>query len=270
MNLKSQINMHVNFVSSNDSGEICTIFVLIDNEQIRLGNETEDIIKRRIHSFVNNYQKEEIILTNGSNFVFESVDLLSCHIYKTSLKRGKSYIKSPKWVVNKRATINPKNKDNKCFQCSITVALNHQNIENHPERISNIKSFINQYNWEEIDFLAGIKDWKRFERNNKAIALNILFVPHNKNEIRHAYKSEYNRKREYQVILLMFTNDEQIDEVDKSHYIALKSERTDDGFNRPIRSLSRLLKGITASHNGDFYCLNCLHSFQTDNALKRH
>ena len=183
MNLKSQINMHVNFVSSNDSGEICTIFVLIDNEQIRLGNETEDIIKRRIHSFVNNYQKEEIILTNGSNFVFESVDLLSCHIYKTSLKRGKSYIKSPKWVVNKRATINPKNKDNKCFQYSIVVSLNHQNIENHPERISNIGIFIDQYNWEGIEFPAGIKDRKQFERNNKTIALNILFVPHNEKTI---------------------------------------------------------------------------------------
>ena len=87
----------------------------------------------------------------------------------------KSYIKAPEWVINKRATINPKNKDNKCFQYSITVALNHQNIGNHPERISNIKPFIDQYNWEGIDFPAGIKDWKKFERNNKTIALNILY-----------------------------------------------------------------------------------------------
>ena len=53
----------------------------------------------------------------------------------------------------------------------------------------------------------------------------------------------------------------------KWHYNALKSEHTDDGFNRPIKSLSR---GITSNHCGDFYCLNCLHSFKTDNALKRH
>ena len=155
--------MHVNFVSSNYAVEICTIFVWSDNEEIRLGNETDDIIKGLINSFLNNYQKEEIILRNGSNFVFESVDLLSYHIHKTSLKRGKSYIKSPKWVINKRATINPKNKDNKCFQYSITVALNHQNIENHPERISNIIPFISQYNWKGIDFSGGIKDWKTFE-----------------------------------------------------------------------------------------------------------
>ena len=126
---KIQINMSVSFVSSNDTGEIRTIFVWSDDEEIRLGNETDDIIKGLINSFLNNYQKEETILRNGSNFVFESVDLLSYHIHKTSLKRGKSYIKSPKWVVNKRATINPKNKDNKCFQYSIVVSLNHQTLK---------------------------------------------------------------------------------------------------------------------------------------------
>ena len=107
------------------------------------------------------------------DFVFVSVDLLSHSVQKISLKRGKSDIKSPEWVLNKRATINPEDKDNKCFQYSITIALNQQNIYNHPERISNIKSFINQYNWEGIDFLAGIKDWKEFDRNNKTISLNI-------------------------------------------------------------------------------------------------
>ena len=178
--LKIQINMYVNFISSNDTRENRTIFVWSDDEEIKLGSETDDdIIKRLINSFLNNDQKEKIILRNGSNFVFESVDLLSYHIHKTSLKRGKSYIKSPEWLINKRATINPKNKDNKCFQYSITVALNHQKIESHPERIYNIERFIDQYNWEGIEFPAGIKDWKGFERNNKKIALNILFVPHN-------------------------------------------------------------------------------------------
>ena len=92
---KIQINMHVNFVSSNDTGETRTIFVWSDNEEIRSGNETDDIVKGLLNSFLNNYQKEEMVLRNGSNFVFESVDLLSYDIHKTSLKRGKSYMKSP-------------------------------------------------------------------------------------------------------------------------------------------------------------------------------
>ena len=126
---KIQINMHINFVSSNDTGEIRTVFVWSDNEEIRLGNETDDIIKRLINSFLNNYQKEEIILRNGSNFVFESVDLLSYHIHKTSLKRGNSYIKSPEWVANKKAIINPKNVDGRCFEYSLVVALRQMKLK---------------------------------------------------------------------------------------------------------------------------------------------
>ena len=84
--------------------------------------------------------------------------LIYCYsFHKISLKRGKSYIKSPEWLINKRATTTPKTKDNKCFQYSVTVALNHQNIENHLERISNIEPFIDQYNWKDINFPAGIK-----------------------------------------------------------------------------------------------------------------
>ena len=51
--------------------------------------------KNFFKSFLNNYQKEEIILRKGSDFIFESVDLLSYSFHKISLKRGKSYIKSP-------------------------------------------------------------------------------------------------------------------------------------------------------------------------------
>ena len=212
---KIQFNMGVNFISTNDSGEIRTFYVRSDNEEIRSGNETPEIITKLIKSFLSNYQEEEKILRNGSNFVFESVDLLSYHIHKTSLKRGKSYIKSPEWILNKRATINPKNKDNKCFQYSITVALNHQNIENHPERISNIKPFIDKYNWKGIDFPAGIKDWKKFEENNKEVALNILYVPPNTKTINLVYKSKYNRKRKNQVVLLMITDNKQSDKINK-------------------------------------------------------
>ena len=82
--------------------------------------------------------------------------------------------------------------------------------------------------------------------------MNILFVPHNKKEIRPAYISKYNHKRKNQVILLMITDDGE-----RWHYLA-------------VRSLSALLRGISSSNNGDFYYLNCLHSYRTLNKLKRH
>ena len=102
------------------------------------------------------------------------------------------------------------------------------------------------------------------KKNNETIALNILFIPYGEKIINLAYKSKYNRERKNQVILLMVTDGE------KSHYTALKSVRTDDGFNSSMGSLSRLFRGITSNHDGDFYCLNSLHSFRTDNALKIH
>ena len=37
-----------------------------------------------------------------------------------------------------------------------------------------------------------------------------------------------------------------------------------------MKSLSSLISGITSNHNGDFYCLNCFHSYSTKNKLKKH
>ena len=48
-----------------------------------------------------------------------------------------------------------------------------------------------------------------------------------------------------------------------------KKLTTEDGFNRLTKSLSKLFRGITSNNHGYFYCLNCLHSFRTDNALKK-
>ena len=73
------------------------------------------------------------------------------------------------------------------------------------------------------------------------MAVNILYVTHNTEKIRLAYKSKYYLNRENRVILLMITDGE------KWHYLAIKS-------------LPALLKGITSNHKGDFYCSKCLHS----------
>ena len=64
------------------------------------------------------------------------------------------------------------------FLISATLALNFDNINNHPEKISKIRSFIDQYNLKDKDFPVTSKDWRKFELNNK-VALNILFVRHN-------------------------------------------------------------------------------------------
>ena len=158
-----------------------------------MGSETDEVIEELFKFLLQRYHEKLKESMRGSDFIFDSIDLLYYDLHKISLNRGGSYIDSPKWLKDKKATINPKNNGDNCFQYAITVALDYQNINNHPERISNIKSFINKYNWKEISFPSPQKDWRKFESNNKTIALNIFYVPHNTKEIelRHAYKSKY-------------------------------------------------------------------------------
>ena len=77
-----------------DKEKTCTFHVKSDNADIRLGNDTYDIINELIKSFLSNYQKEKQMLRNGSNYIFESVDILGIYIHSIKLNRGKSYIKS--------------------------------------------------------------------------------------------------------------------------------------------------------------------------------
>ena len=121
--------MHVNFSYSKDTGETRTIYVWSDNAKIMVGNETDNIIRELFESFLDNYQKEEQIMRGGSDFIFESVELIDYHLHKISLKRGKSYIESSEWLINKGATINPKNKKDKCFQYVLALVLNHNEIK---------------------------------------------------------------------------------------------------------------------------------------------
>ena len=140
---KIQLTMQINFVSSKDSEETRTMST--KSNEIMMGNETSDILEELRESLLQRYQNGLEEKMKGSDFVRDNVDLLYHHLHKTRLKRGGSYIKSPEWFRNKRATINLKNNDDNCFQYAITVALDYDKIENHPERISNIEPFINQY-----------------------------------------------------------------------------------------------------------------------------
>ena len=90
-----------------------------------------------------------------------------------------------------------------------------------------------------------------FEKNNPKIALNILYIK--EKEIYPAFISKHNSTREKQITLLLIPNQEK----ERWHYLGVKK-------------LSALLHGITSKHKSDLYCLNCIHSFRTENKLKPH
>ena len=82
--------------------------------------------------------------------------------------KSKLELCSPEWLRIKKESIT--SKDN-CFQNDLNDSLDYQTIKTHPERISKLKPYINQYNWKDIKFPSDKEDWKKFEQNNKGIAL---------------------------------------------------------------------------------------------------
>ena len=215
------------------------------------GSETEEIIESLYRSLLQNYNDDIQEKIKGSDFVFNGINYFYYDLNRVSISKGGSYIESPKWLKDKKCTVNQKNNDNKCFQYATILALNFNKIDKYHQRISRIKPFIENYNWNDINFPIAKKDWNRFEVNNKNVALNILYVSFNTKKIEIAYKSKYNLVRDNQIILLMLSNGE------NWHYLAAKS-------------LSRLLRGIISNHNGDYYFLYCFHSYRTENKLNVH
>ena len=90
-------------------------------------------------------------------------------------------------------------------------------------------------------YISKIDDWKTFEKNNSAIALNILYIK--EKDICPAYISKNDWNCGKQIILLIISNEEE----KGWYYLAVKK-------------LSTLLRGITSRHHGDFYCFKCVYS----------
>ena len=248
---KVQLTIEVNFISLKPgSDETRIMYTRSDNFEIMFGDDNDDIIEQLFESLLQKYEENLQNKMRGSEFEFDGVNFLYYDFNKTSINRDGSYIDSPKWLKDKKSTINPKNNDDKCFQYAVTLALNLDKIKKDPQRISNIKPFIEKYNWKDIDFPSTSEDWKKFECNNE-VALNILYVPYNTKKINIAYKSKNNLSRERQIILLMISDGQ------KWHYLVVKN-------------LSGLLRGITSNHKEDFYCLNCFHFYSTENKLEAH
>ena len=156
---KIQLTMAINFISSKDSDETRTMHAKSDNVEIMMGSETNETIEELFKSFFQRYQERLEESMGGSEFIFDSVDPLYYDLNKINLSRGGSYIDSHVWLKNKKAIINLKNNDDKCFQYALTVALNYEQIKKNPQRISKIKPFIDQYNWKVISFPSCQKDW---------------------------------------------------------------------------------------------------------------
>ena len=249
---KLQLSAEISFVSQKpDSDEKRVMYTKSICEEFMIGSETAEITEKLIMSLLQKYQDNLQNKMRGSDFVFDAINCIYYDFNRITISKGRSYIESPKWLKDKKCTINIKNSDNMCFKYAATLALNLNKINKNPQRISGIKPFIDNYNWNSINFPSTGKDWNRFEINDKNVALNILYIPYNTKKVEVAYKSKYNLERDNQIIFIMITGGE------KWHYIVVKS-------------LSKLVRGASSNRDGDCYCLNCFRSYRTESNLNAH
>ena len=106
------------------------------------GSDLDQIVDGMIDNM--KFQIENPALLN-SRFRFDEVLFLDINFHRLNLTRGSSYLPLPDWIEKKKAIINPNNDDGECFKWAVIAELEFPNIKSHPERISNLTKFSNNY-----------------------------------------------------------------------------------------------------------------------------
>ena len=181
-----------------------------------------------------------------SRFAFDKALHLDVNFHQLNLMRGRSYVPLPDYIANRKAVINPQNDDSECFKWAIITGDRLTDIGSHPERISNLKKFVNNYDWSGLEFPVSLKRMEKFKINSN-ISVNVLGL-----EDKEIHILRKGRTHNRGLDLLMISENE------INHYTAIKS-------------LSRLLRSSNTKHHGkQYFCMNCLHGFPAEASQDLH
>ena len=182
----------------------------------------------------------------NSRFVFDEFLYLAVNFHQLNLTRGSSHLPLPDWLVRKKAIVNLHNNDEECFKWSV-IAAEKVGMKD-PQRVSNLRKFMDNYHWSGLEFPVSIKDIGKFETRND-ISVNVLGV-----EGRDIYIHRKDRRRMMgREINLLIVSEDGI-----NHYTAIKS-------------LSRLLKSSNTKHKcKQHFCMNCLQGFMQECSRDQH
>ena len=203
-----------------------------------------DTILERIANLINGSSG------GGSGWIFYKIINLELHTVSYRPLRGNTWIPLPKELADKKAIINMKNKDNKCFMWCLKRALNPTN--NHPERIDEeLIEKEDTLNMKGIEYPVSLKDIDRFEKQNPEISITVLGF-NEKDKVYPLHVSEYIYNRTHNIILLLIERD------GVKHYCLVKNS-------------SRLLsKQVSAHKGGTHICFRCLNPFWSHKSLEKH
>ena len=238
--IRSQTTTWIRFMKDNEyvdlafNSRMTPVYIL---------NDIDGIVRLMIDHMV---QQVENPTLRNSKFVFDSVIHMDISIHKLNLMRGSSYIPLPDWLAKKKAIINPKNLDLKCFKWSVIAALKLREIDRDHQRVSKLKRY-DDLDWNGINFPVSTKDISKFELRNR-IGVNIVLALDGKTPYICRKSGDYHR-----VVNLMIIGDD-----DKKHYVAIKS-------------LGRLLSKRNSKQNPtQHFCTNCLQGFSDITSRDKH
>ena len=190
----------------------------------------------------------------NSRFVFDEALYIDLNFHQLNLMRGSSYLPLPDYIANRKAVINPRNDDEECFKWSVIAADRWMDIGSHPERVSNLKEFNDNYVWSGLEFPVSIKDIGKFETRNN-VSVNVLSS--DGKDIYILRKGGRNGKE----INLLMTSEGPTDPASRN------------GINHctAIKSLSRLLSSKNSStKRKQHFCRNCLQGFTQESSRDQH
>ena len=188
---KIQLVIQNNFISDKNLEDTQTIYSASKPVETFMDSDTENAIDTLFNTILERIPKViETSNERGSGFAHESAALSYYYFQKINIRTGGSYKVAPNWTVSKKATINPKNeKDNNYFQWSTISGLSYNKIKE-----KELKKIL-KFKRDNTDFSSHQRNCEEREQNNTSVAINILFIPHNNEEIKLAYKSNYNKRK---------------------------------------------------------------------------
>ena len=165
--------------------------------------------------------------------------------------RAGKYINLPKWISLKKACINIKNKDEKCFKYAIQCGYHKIYEKSHSENFYHYKKIEDCLNFDGVTFPANNNDIDKFEELNHNVSVNVFEVDEEQEQIVIGRKLK-NKDAQCHIDLL------RIDEDDISHYVYAKD-------------CSRLLNSQKSKfRNKSYFCKYCHTGFGTQELLNKH
>ena len=188
-----------------------------------------------------------IYQNNGSGWYFKEVDKLEIHTNEFRPIRGSSYLPLPEWIMRKKAILNIKNSDNKCFLWCILRYLHP--CEKHDERVGDLRKYENSLNTKGINFPMRVKDISKFERLNPDLpSINLFSLDGN-----NIYPLRESKDCKKTIDLFLYEED------GKSHYTLIKN------FSRLVHS--QITKNTSKPLN---ICKRCFSNFTKPELLENH